>query len=97
MSSLSKSISFIILSEFIERAKAADSLGYILKPLDETQILAALEIAIDKSVKEKRAREKHTQAMKKSAETLKKSEDRFREQSESLKKFAQAVDVLTSL
>ena len=42
--------------EFVERAKAADPLGYILKPLNENQILATLKIAVHKMEKEKAVR-----------------------------------------
>jgi YesN/AraC family two-component response regulator len=87
-------------SEFIERAKAADPLGYILKPLNESQILAAVEITIDKSDKEKSVREAREQdalAMTKSAEELDSAEKRFLEKSESLKKLTEAIRILTSL
>ena len=87
-------------SEFVERAKAADSLGYILKPLNEAQILAALEIALDKSDKEKAIREarKHDAlAMTKSAEELESAEKRFLKKSESLKKLVEDIRILSSL
>jgi YesN/AraC family two-component response regulator len=87
-------------SEFVERAKAADSLGYILKPLNEVQILATLEIAIDKSEKEKSVREEREQealVMTKSAEKFKSAERRVLEKSESLKKLVEDIKILTSL
>ncbi len=87
-------------SEFVERAKAADSLGYILKPLNEAQILATLEIAIDKSDKEKsvrEAREQDTLAITKSAEELENAEKRLYEKSESLKKLVESIRILSSL
>ena len=87
-------------SEFVERAKAADSLGYILKPLNEAQILATLEIAIDKSDKEKSVQEAQEQdalAMTKSAEELESAEKQLLEKSESLKKLVEDIRILSSL
>ncbi|MBT6503041.1 MAG: response regulator [Deltaproteobacteria bacterium] len=87
-------------SEFVERAKAADSLGYILKPLNDAQILATLEIAIDKSDKEtsvQKAREKDALAMIKSAGEIESAEKRLLEKSESLKNLVEDIRILSSL
>jgi two-component system, response regulator PdtaR len=87
-------------SEFVERAKAADSLGYILKPLNDAQILAALEIAVDKREREKAmraARDNDARLIEKTAEELESAEKHLLEKTEALNELTHAIDVLGSI
>jgi DNA-binding NarL/FixJ family response regulator len=84
-------------SEFVERAKAADPLGYILKPLNKPQILAGLELAIDKMHKEKavrKAREKDALVIKKGAEALEKAKKRLLSKREAINDLSSVIDTL---
>lgn len=87
-------------SEFVERAKAADSLGFILKPLNEPRILAGIELAIDKLRKEQaiqKSREQDALLIKKSTEALKNAEIRLLKKRTAINDLSQAIDVLTSI
>lgn len=84
-------------SEFVERAKEADPLGYILKPLNEIQILAAVEIALDIIEKEKYLEELHEHdslLIKRGQERLDKLEERLQNKRDVLKKISQGIQSL---
>ena len=55
--------------EYIDRAKSLEPFGYIMKPFDETEIQAAIEIALHKRAMERRVKQAH-EALKKTNRKL---------------------------
>ncbi|MCF8128328.1 MAG: response regulator [Deltaproteobacteria bacterium] len=70
--------------EYVERVKKTESFGYIMKPFQESEISAAVEIALHKKQMELKLKEanvelkKEIAARKKSETALRKSEEKYR-------------------